>query len=136
MQVWDSRGLSLSPSDLTAFLACPHLTALELAVARGELERPFRVNRHAELIRRKGEEHEAAYLAALGDDVARIAKPWEIGWRTAAHATEAAMGAGAPVVYQATFVDGEWCGMADFVVRLSDGSYEVVDTKLARHARP
>jgi predicted RecB family nuclease len=26
--------------------------------------------------------------------------------------------------------------MADFVVRLYDGSYEVVDTKLARHARP
>src|SRR5919199_3447370 len=26
--------------------------------------------------------------------------------------------------------------MADFVVRLADGSYEVVDTKLARHARP
>ena len=31
-----------SPSDLAAFLACPHLTTLELAVARGELEKPYR----------------------------------------------------------------------------------------------
>src|SRR5919204_3156122 len=103
MQASESRGLIFSPSDLTSFLACPHLTALELAVARGELERPFRVNRHAELIRSKGEEHEAAYLAGLGDGVVRIGKPWEIGWDAAAHATEAAMRGGAPVIYQATF---------------------------------
>ena len=32
--------LSLSPSDVTAFLACEHLTTLSLAHARGELERP------------------------------------------------------------------------------------------------
>ena len=36
--------LAFSPSDLNAFLACPHLTALELAVKRGELEKPYRVN--------------------------------------------------------------------------------------------
>jgi len=61
-----------SPSDLTAFVACPHLTTLELAVARGELERPFRHNPHAELIRRKGDEHEAAYLAGLGERAVEI----------------------------------------------------------------
>src|SRR5919204_6184107 len=125
-----------SPSSLSSFLACPHLTALELAVARGEIERPFRVNRHAELIRRKGEEHEAAYLAVLGEGVVPIGRPWAIGWDAAAQATEEAMSDGAPVIYQATFLDGEWRGMADFVVRLADGSYEVVDAKLARHARP
>ena len=136
MQLCDSGRMIFSPSDLTAFLACPHLTALELAVARGEIERPFRVNRHAELIRRKGEEHEAAYLAVLGEGVVPIGRPWAIGWDAAAQATEEAMSDGAPVIYQATFLDGEWRGMADFVVRLADGSYEVVDAKLARHARP
>jgi hypothetical protein len=30
----------LSPSDVTGYLACPHLTTLELAVARGELNNP------------------------------------------------------------------------------------------------
>ena len=60
--------LRLSPTDLNAFLACEHLTTLQLAVARGELDKPWRHNPHADLIRRKGEEHEAAYLARLRAD--------------------------------------------------------------------
>jgi predicted RecB family nuclease len=128
--------LAFSPSDLNAFLACPHLTTLQLAVARGELDKPFRLNLHADLIRRKGEEHEARYLASLGNGVVRIGEPWEIGWDEAAEATAEAIGDGAPAVYQATFVDDSWRGLADFVERQPDGMYEVVDTKLARHAKP
>lgn len=125
-----------SPSALANYLACSHLTTLELAVRRGELEKPFRVNAHADLIRRKGELHEEAYLASLGDGVVPIGKPWEIGWDVAAAVTARAMRDGAPVIYQATFVDGSWRGLADFVERQPDGGYEAVDTKLARHARP
>jgi len=91
---------------------------------------------HADLIRRKGEKHEAAHLISLGSEVVRVGKPWEIGWDVAARDTEQAMREGAPVVYQATFVDGDWRGIADFVVRQGDGNYEALDTKLARHARP
>jgi hypothetical protein len=94
----DSKGrkladghLWLSPSDLSGHLACPHLTTLQLAVTRGELEKPFRVNRYGDLIRTKGEAHEAAYLASLGDGVVRIGKPWEIGWEVAAAATAQGM---------------------------------------------
>jgi uncharacterized protein len=47
--------LTFSPSDLNAFLACPHLTSLDVEVAREELERPFRPNPYADLIRRKGD---------------------------------------------------------------------------------
>jgi predicted RecB family nuclease len=133
--------VAYSPSALSSFLACPHLTALEIAVRHDELRRPFRVTRHADLIRRKGEEHEAAYLQRLrdeGSDVDEIQRPadgsWD--WERMARETEEAMRGGAEVVYQATFLDGDWRGMADFVVRLPDGFYEVVDTKLARHARP
>lgn len=36
----------------------------------------------------------------------------------------------------AVFVDGAWRGLADFVMRQPDGTYEVLDTKLARHTRP
>ena len=116
--------------------ACPHLTTLQLAVARGELEKPYRHNAHAELIRRKGEEHEAAYLASLGDG--RRSHRQALGDRLGRRGrdTEHAMRDGAPVVYQATFVDGDWRGLADFVVRQPDGTYEALDTKLARHARP
>src|SRR5829696_1514273 len=132
----DSGHLAFSPSDLVGFVACPHLTTQELAVARGELAKPYRHDPHADLIRRKGEEHEAAYLASLGDEVVRIGEPWEIGWEVAAETTARAIRDGAPVVYQATFVDGAWRGLADFVERQPHGGYEVVDTKLARRAKP
>ena len=44
---------------------------------------------------------------------------------------------GADVVYQAVLVDPSgWRGIADFLERQPDGSYEVADTKLARSAKP
>ena len=132
----ESGSLRFSPSDLVGFLACPHLTTLELAVARDELERPFRDDPHAELIRRKGDEHEARYLASLGDEVVRIDDPHELDWAEAVAQTEAAVRAGAPVVYQAALAEGSWRGLADFLERQPDGGYEVVDTKLARRAKP
>jgi uncharacterized protein len=59
--------IALSPSDLTAYLACEHLTRLSLKVARGELAKPKVENDQAELVFRKGREHEAAYLQRLRD---------------------------------------------------------------------
>ncbi|PYI40385.1 nuclease [Arthrobacter psychrolactophilus] len=46
-----------------------------------------------------------------------------------------ALRAGADVVFQATFFDGTLVGFADFLMKQSDGSYAVWDTKLARHAK-
>ena len=46
-----------------------------------------------------------------------------------------ALRAGADVVFQAAFFDGQFHGRSDFLVRQSDGSYAVFDTKLARHAK-
>ena len=58
--------LQLSPSDLANHLACPHLTQLAAALQREEIPPPpERENAQADLIARKGEEHEAAFLAAL-----------------------------------------------------------------------
>jgi len=137
--------LLLSPSDLNAYLACPHLTALELRVARGGLARPFRPNPHASLIREKGELHEQAFLRRLRDEgrhVTVIERGEGADLEQAALETEAAMAAGADVIYQAALVDGDWRGLADFLVRvdapsgLGSWSYEVLDTKLARYARP
>src|SRR6266516_1510569 len=141
--------LRFSPSDLTAYLACPHLTSLELSVARGELARPHRDNPQAELIRRKGEKHEGAHLGELRaaeKDVVAIEVAGPDGeWDTEAAAarTEQAMREGAEVIYQAVFLDPSgWTGHADFLERvpaasdLGDYSYEVSDTKLARHSKP
>src|SRR4051794_28425519 len=100
-----------SPSDLNAFLECEHLTQLEVAVARHELVRPNDENPQADLVKRKGDEHEATYLARLiaaGRDVRTIPNDWDLD--AAARATEEAMRAGADVIYQACFVDGGWRG--------------------------
>ena len=137
-----------SPSDLSAYLACEHLTRLELEVARGERTRPELENPQADLIKRKGDEHEAAYLAQLrahGRNVTTIERgdgAWEL--ERAAADTLAVMRAGADVVFQAVLLshDGRWRGLADFLERvdtpsaLGPWSYEVADTKLARHSKP
>jgi uncharacterized protein len=132
-------GIAYSPSDLSDFLACEHLTQLELAVARGGLEEPRLDDPSADLIRRKGDEHEARYLRRLRDEgreIATIDFRSDFDWERAARETGDALRAGADVVYQACLVDGAWRGFADFLERGPDGGYEVVDTKLARHAKP
>ncbi|HZQ64108.1 MAG TPA: TM0106 family RecB-like putative nuclease [Gaiellaceae bacterium] len=138
MQLVDGR-LSLSPSDVTAYLACEHLTTLSLRVARGELELPGAENEQAELVFRKGREHEQAYLdrlRAAGKDVVEINLEPDHDWARAARDTEAAIAAGVDVVYQGVLVADGWRGVADFLERQPDGSYEALDTKLARSAKP
>jgi len=132
----------LSPTDLTAFLACEHLTQLELAAARGRLVRPERADPELEVLRRRGYLHEELYLNRLRSQGLRIA---EIhldaaslnGLREAEAETIEALHGGVDVVYQGTFFDGRWRCHADFLLRvgrpsaLGDFSYEVADTKLA-----
>jgi predicted RecB family nuclease len=132
--------LAFSPSDLNDFLECEHLAALGLAVSRGELARPAAEDPQAELIRRKGEEHERAYLAQLraeGKSVL-VVDTDDRDWERAARVSADAIRSGShDVVYQGVFVDADgWRGVADFVERQGDGSYEVADTKLARHSKP
>ncbi len=134
--------LRLSPTDLANHLACAHLTQLELKVQRGELERPFISDPYGELIMRKGNEHERAHLERLegaGKRVLRMRDYEDEGFEAerARRDTEDAIRAGeAEVIYQAYLSDGTWRGFADFLERQPDGTYEPVDTKLARSAKP
>ena len=135
-----SGRLLLSPTDLSKFLACAHLTQLDLGHARGKLVRPFLNDPYGDLIRNKGQEHEAAYLERLrveGRKMVVIPRDEESGWSEARRLTEEAIRAGeAEVIYQAYLADGDWQGFADFLERQKDGTYEPVDTKLARSAKP
>jgi predicted RecB family nuclease len=136
----------LSPSDLTAYLACSHLTTLELEVALDGRKRPYTREALAELIAQKGVLHEVRYLEFLreqGRQVVEIVVRPEPGAFGAAHdATIAAMRHGAEIIYQATFCRSGWRGRADFLVRVDEPSdlggwsYEPHDTKLARSAKP
>jgi len=62
-QLLDDK-LILSASDLNNYLACPHLTTLDLARARGELEVEPERGADAELLARKGDEYEDRRLAS------------------------------------------------------------------------
>src|SRR5215470_12903208 len=137
--------VTLSPSDLNDYVECPHLTTLALEVARGERARPHVADEEAELLRRKGEEHEHAELERLraeGRTIVEIelGEPWD--FETAARETAKAMRAGIDVISQATFVDGRWRGRADFLLKverdtkLGRWGYEPLDAKLARAEKP
>src|SRR5262249_10575487 len=105
--------LLFSPSDLSGFLACEHLTQLELAVALQEGRRPSYENTYAELLRRKGEEHEQAFLAAIRDAGHRVVEVRRDGLRDfegGARRTLEAVRLGVDYVYQAVFSTGGWRG--------------------------
>src|SRR5438045_934643 len=145
MQFLEGR-LIVSPSDLTGFLECEHLTQQELAAARGEIERPERKDPELEVLTRRGLEHEARHLAELRTGHRRVVEfPFPegtIAGLSQAHAqTVAAMNEGVDVIYQGTFFDGRWRCHPDFLMRidrpskLGAYSYEVADAKLARKAK-
>ena len=112
MRLRSDGTLQLSPSDLSAHLACPHLTTLSLAAARGEIVKPKLDSPHRDLIFRKGNEHEAAYLARLegeGRSIVRIPTYDDDGFDAAEaqRLTEAAIQAAtADVIYQPYLTDG------------------------------
>jgi uncharacterized protein len=138
-----------SATDLVAFLACEHLTNLDLAAAHRLVVKPLRDDPALDLIARRGIAHERRYLQELRGEglgvheVARDGSGSDQGafLRAAAAETRDAMRSGVDVIYQATFFDGRWRGHADFLRRvevpsdLGPWSYEVADTKLARKAK-
>ena len=150
MQLIDGQPV-FSATDLVGYLACEHLTALERAALAGLVDRPDREDRELDVIRKRGFEHEARYLAELragGASVVSIERDddEEHGERIRRQAAETidAMASGVGVIFQATFFDGQWLGYADFLLRVDSPEhpsvwgpyhYEVADTKLARHVK-
>ncbi|MEA2674791.1 MAG: hypothetical protein QOI92_1983, partial [Chloroflexota bacterium] len=148
MQLIDGRPV-YSATDLVGFLACSHRLALERAALAGLVRKPMRDDPQIDLIAKRGTAHEQRYrdeLVASGKRVVEIQPDGSVAdrgdqLRAAATATIAALQSGVDVVYQATFFDGRWVGFADFLLRverpsaLGAWSYEVADTKLARHVK-
>lgn len=148
-----------SASDVVAFVACPHVATLDLAVVNGELPAPNRNDSMMEMLQGRGLVHERQHLenylasgvtvAEIPDGAPRSTERVDDHIREArlherVDATVAAMRAGAEVVFQATFLDrsGEiwWRSHADFLRRvphstaLGEWGYEPEDTKLSTHA--
>lgn len=137
-----------SASDLNEFLECAHLSRLERSAAFGEIARP-EPSESSALIASKGDEHERRYLESLrrahGQSLVEFSQPADRSiesFLAAEQQTVAAMERGASIIYQATFFDGSFLGRTDFLRRVESPSerfpwsYEVIDTKLARSAKP
>ncbi len=141
--------LLYSASDLNDYLECKRLTGLASLVARGMLAPPDPdEDLTADLIRRKGEEHERRHLEILRErypgGVVEFGRsePGVEAYRVAERRTLEAMQSGAKIIYQATFFDDEFIGHADFLRRVERPSglgaygYEVIDTKLGLSPKP
>jgi predicted RecB family nuclease len=132
----------LSASDLVGHLNCPYLTKLDLAVARGELDKPSRWDPVLELLAERGALHEQSYLDHLELTGLSITRVNGIGVdANAVQETLDAMRTGAPIIAQGALQSGQWGGRADVLRRvekpseLGAWSYEVIDTKLARETK-
>ena len=147
MEIVDDR-LMYSVTDLVGFLECGHLTSLERAAVSGHLERPVGADPVLDRIAQRGQLHEERFLESLLSEGFRAVKlepgpglPRGQRLHNGREQTLEAMRAGADVVYQAVLFDGRRLGYADFLRRVEQASdlgpwsYEVWDTKLARHAK-
>jgi uncharacterized protein len=135
-------GLLFSASDLLNFMGCRHSTALDLR----RLTDPMVVapsDPMADLLAHKGIEHERAYLETLrrsGRSVGELDEKAPLEQRVAR--TREAMRDGVDIIYQGALLRAPWQGYSDFLERverpslLGPWSYEVLDTKLARGAKP
>ena len=127
-------------TDLTNFLGCRHLTALERLAAHNLAKRPFFDDPMLDILRERGRQHEQAYVQRLAQSRRNVV---EIDRRDpgAFNATLAAMRAGADVIVQARLEHGSWAGWPDVLLRVDSKSlfgswrYEPVETKLATETR-
>ena len=147
--------LRLSASDVANFVACQHMTRLDLLEARGTLHRPRRFDVGFEDLVQRGEQHERIVLEQFRADGSQVVEinPSPSAETAAAQATREAIRGGAEVIYQGVLLGGSpdggtaLLGRPDFLVRADllappDGEprpgephYEVVDAKLARTAK-
>jgi predicted RecB family nuclease len=157
MRIIDGQ-VRLSASDVANFLACRHLTRLDLLHARGVLEPPHVGDVGFDDLVKRGAVHEKTILQAFRDrDLEVVEIPQSQGNVAAgAAATAAALSAGVDVIYQGVLTreigpagEAALLGFPDFLVRAEltpapDGEprpdsdrawYEVVDAKLARTAK-
>ncbi len=144
MRLFDGH-LRIAASDLANFLACRHLTRLDLAMVHGLVQPSTLHDLGAQALADRGVQHESRVLGRLR------ARGWTIedlrmdeGDRThGSDRTVDAMRRGVDVIYQGVLLVGDRLGLPDFLIRadllgsaMGDRpAYEVVDAKLARTAK-
>ncbi len=135
MKVRDDH-LQYFATDLTDFLACRHLSTLERLSAHGVLKRPFTDDPMLEVLRARGLEHEAQYVATLrasGKSIVEISKNDPAPFAK----TLTALRGGIDVVVQARLEHEGWAGWADVLLRVPGQSAfgDGVTSPLRRNSR-
>ncbi|GAB3124436.1 TM0106 family RecB-like putative nuclease [Glaciibacter psychrotolerans] len=136
-----------SASDLTAASTCEFAFLRRLDTKLGRRAASIEPeDAMLERTARLGDAHELRVLESYrqkfgpkqsGAGVVEIARPTRMDRESieaVADDTVRAFASGADLVFQATFFDESFIGFADFILRQSDGSYLIQDTKLARRA--
>ena len=132
----------LSASDITSSAKCEFGWLRVADVKLGRIEAlDVEVDAMLDRTARLGDTHEARQLDLLQTthhEVLEMARPKPYNrstLSTAATETVSHLNRGVDVLAQATFFDGGFGGMADFLIKDPNGRYEVWDAKLARHAK-
>ncbi|WP_105036717.1 TM0106 family RecB-like putative nuclease [Cryobacterium aureum] len=143
-------GVVTSASDLSAASVCEFAFLHRMDAKLGRIDAvPDLVDAMLERTSRLGDEHEYRVLEQYrrSRSVVEIGRPERMARSAlinAADETQRVFTGSAEVIFQATFFDPDFApatadiaflGFADFIVRQSDGSWLLQDTKLARHAR-
>jgi len=141
MKIIESN-LQLSASDLVNHLSCNHLSMLDVELAKGNLSKPDHYDPLLEILRERGQLHEAAFIDHLknqGFEVV-VVDGADISDKSV-EATLEAMRTGKQIIVQGALKSGQWVGRADVLRRIEtpsnfgSWSYEVIDTKLARETK-
>jgi len=135
--------LRLAATDVSNHLACRHLTALDLDVARGRRTAPEWAAPDLVVLQQLGLRHERDYLKYLEEEkhlsvvnLSELKDEKELLEQTRRH-----MAHGADAIAQGALGDSQWFGRPDLLLRLAKPSgnwlwsYEVVDTKLTRKTK-
>ncbi len=126
MQISDSI-LELSASDLSQFLSCRHLTALNLAVALGQRAAPTWIDPVLVVLQQRRLEHERAYVDTLRAEGVTVA---DLSMEEADDAVPASLNAmrtGVDIIIQPALRNGRWFGRPDVLRRT-----EIPSTVLGR----
>jgi predicted RecB family nuclease len=137
-----SSRLTLAATDLGRFLACRHLTGLDVEVAFGKRKKPPKYDDpFLDLLIARGFAHEKEFLEKVKAEGSAVLDIGGIENPRAREDTLAAMKAGHPAISQAFLGEGDWYGYADVLRRvempssLGAFSYEAIDTKLSRETQ-
>ncbi|SDI24866.1 MULTISPECIES: TM0106 family RecB-like putative nuclease [Bradyrhizobium] len=134
--------LNLSAGDLVGHLNCRYLTALDLRVANGELDKPKVWDPVLEVLAERGTLHERGFIEHIEASslTATVVEGVGVDAKSLT-ATNAAMVRGDAIIVQGALQAGRWNGRTDVLRRVETPSrfgpwsYEVIDTKLARETK-